>query len=197
MIVWSSLSSPFGRPQFNLMTSCCRRSAASTILHTARTIYKHLHPWHFLSPVLHLCGFCLGPPWSALAMPGSPCLYLCHRNNPKECLWQVNCRYWLLLLDWGCLHGCMNRQANTSHSNWQHTLVSYWSSNQNIVLMYWGRDLCDMSACSGAHGPVFFYSIWTIVNVYTPYRPHVVPLVYVILFKGVLGGGKLKPCSCP
>lgn len=138
------------------MTSRRGRSAAGAILRTARTIYKHLHPWHFLSPVLHLCGFCLGPPWSALAMPGSPCLYLCHRNNPVECLWRVYLRRCLLLLDCGCLHGCMNRQADTGHASWQQTLVFYWGSNKNIVLVNWGRDICDTSVRSGARGNVFF-----------------------------------------
>ncbi len=51
LMLWPPLSFTFEEPQKNLMT------AASTLLHTARTIYKHLQPWHFLSPVLHLCGF--------------------------------------------------------------------------------------------------------------------------------------------
>lgn len=69
------------------------RGGGGTVLHTARTIYKQLHPWHFLSPGLHLCCvLCLGPPWSALSMPGSPCLYLCHWNDLEECLWQVHHR---------------------------------------------------------------------------------------------------------
>lgn len=48
---------------------------------------------------------------------------------------------------------CMDvwtRQANTSHTRWQRTLVFHWSSNKHAVLEHWGRDLCDMSACSGA-----------------------------------------------
>lgn len=113
--------------------------------------------------------FCLGPPWSALAMPGSPRLYLCHRSNPEECLWQVYRRCCLLLPDWGCLHGCMNRQANTSHRSWQQTLVFHWSSNKHAVRKHWGRDLCDMPARSGARGVVFFYSIWTMWM----YRHHI------------------------
>lgn len=110
-----------------------RHSTAGIILQTARTIYKHLYPWHILSPVLHLCVFCLGPPRSAVAMSGSSC---CHRNNPEECLWQVFHRRCLLLLDCGCLHGCMNRQANTSHTSWQQTLVFYWRSNTHEGVIY-------------------------------------------------------------
>lgn len=125
--------------------------------------------WHFLSAVLHLCGFCLGPPRSALAMPGSPCLYLCHRNNPEECLWQVYRRCCLLLPDWGGLHGCMNRQAITSHASWQQTLAFYWSNNKHAVLMHWGRDLCDMSASSGARGAAFF----TVSGQLWMYRHHI------------------------
>lgn len=172
-MLWPPLSLTSEGPQRNAMTPrypvAVWRSADSSILHTARTIYKHLPPWHFLSPVLHLCGFCPGPPRSALAMPGSPCLYLCHRNNPEECLWQVYRRCCLLLADWGCLHGCMNRQANTSHTGWQQTLVFYWSSNKHAVLVHWGRDLCDMSARSGARGAVFF----TVSGQLWMYRHHI------------------------
>lgn len=83
-----------------------------------------------------------------------PYLCVCHRNNPEECLWRVSHRCGLLLPRWACLHGCMNRQADTSRSCWQQTPLFFWSSNKNTVLVHWGRDLCDTR--SGAHGGCSF-----------------------------------------
>lgn len=85
VMLWPLLTP--GAPQTNLMPT------ASTILHTARSICKH----RLITCPASLRLFCPGPPRSAPAMPGSPCLYLCHRGDPEECLWQVYRRCCLLL----------------------------------------------------------------------------------------------------
>lgn len=136
----------------------CLRPAQSSTLHVLYINICSRDTSYHLYCISVVC-FCVGPPWSALAMPGSPCLYLCHRNNPEECLWQVYHRCCLLLPDRGCLHGCMSRQANTSNASWQQTLFFYGSSNKQAVLMHWGRDLCDM-----LRGPpvCFFFFFFTV-----------------------------------
>ena len=168
-------------------------SAAGTILHPARTIYKHLHPWHFLSPVLHLCGFCLGPPRSAPAMPGSPCLYVCHWNNLEECLWRVIAGAgfccWSAAV---CMIVWVDKPPLATLAGRKHWSLT--GAATNTVLGHRRRDLCDTSVCSGARGAVFLFFVLQYLD-NCECIDFISPaccafLVYVSPFK-VLGGRKL------
>lgn len=69
---------------------CSSASTQSSALHVRYiNICRRDASYHLPCISLFFFFFCAGPPWSALAMPGSPCLYLGHRNNPEECFWQV------------------------------------------------------------------------------------------------------------
>ena len=106
-------------------------------------------------------------------------LHVCHRNNLKECsktrpfvgrlglfawMYEQTSRHWPQLL-----------AANTALSETGTKTLS--SCTEDVIYV-------TRQPAQGAQGLVLFYSIWTFVNVKTSYCPHVVPLVYVSLFKG-------------